>query len=624
MRGNRPLALLATLLAAWTPLPAQQPTIDRPTGTVLLRPFKAATIPPLQPANTDRLHKLIRGNSLYLTLQDAIALAIENNLDLQVDRYGPLTAEWELQRQEAGGPLKGVTNGSTFVSQVTPGQGIAGAEQSAGLSTGGGGGGGGSNSNSSISQYTAVVPNLDMVFQNSSAWSHSTSPQPNAAISQTPELVSSAHIFQSFVQQGFLSGGYVQVAQTEEYLNQNSPNYVINPSVAPVAQIYVRHNLLDGFGVALNSRFIRVAKAGIVRSQETFREQLLTLVANVVNLYWGLVSANDDLKARQHTRDTARKFLEDTRHEVELGEVAGFQITKAQAELSTRTQEAAIAETSVRQQELLLKDVMSRDGVKDPLLDTAVIVPLDSIRIPAEDDVPPLRNLVAKALEQRPDIAIAKINDETQQILAVGTRSEVKPLLLGIAATSNQGEAGVPNPHPPPGELPNPNAEGGLGTALGQIFKHDYSTYRGAIVFQAPFGNRVAQSDYEIDQLQIKQGDLVTRRNMNQLVVDISSATVAVRQSRARYAQAVSTRMLQEDLLEKEQQKFSLGSSTIDAIIAAERVLAASQYTEVATRSAYSRARVALDQVLGQTLEANNVSIDQALKGRIDRESVLP
>ena len=134
----------------------------------------------------------------------------------------------------------------------------------------------------------------------------------------------------------------------------------------------------------------------------------------------------------------------------------------------------------------------------------------------------------------------------------------------------------------------------------------------------------MAQSDYEIDQLQIKQGDLVTRRNMNQLVVDISSATVAVRQSRARYAQAVSTRMLQEDLLEKEQQKFSLGSSTIDAIIAAERVLAASQYTEVATRSAYSRARVALDQVLGQTLEANNVSIDQALKGRIDRESVLP
>jgi outer membrane protein len=621
MRMQKPLALLAACLAT---LQAQEPAIDRPTGTVLLRPYKAATIPPLQSANADRLHKLIRGSSLYLTLQDAIALTIENNLDLQVDRYGPLAAEWELQRQQAGGPLKGVTSGSSFVNQVTQGQGIAGAEQSAGLNIGGGGGGGGGNANSSIQQYTAVVPNLDTVFQNSSAWSHSTSPQPNLAVSQTPYLVNSTHLFQTFVQQGFLSGGYVQVAQNEEYLNQNSPNYVINPSVAPVAQVYVRHNLLDGFGVALNSRFIRVAKVGITRSQETFRQQLLSLVSNAVNLYWGLVSANDDLKARQHTRDTAQKFLEDTRHEVELGEVAGFQITKAQAELSTRTQEAAIAETNVRQQELLLKDVMSRDGVKDPLLDAAVIVPLDSIRVPAEDDLPPLRNLVAKALEQRPDIAISKLNDETQEILSIGTKSEIKPLLLGIAAMSNQGEAGVPNPNPPQGETPNPNAEGGLGTALGQIFKRDYTTRRGAIVFQAPFGNRVAQSDYEIDQLQIKQGDLVNRRSMNQLVVGISSATVAVRQSRVRYAQAVSTRMLQEDLLEKEQQKFSLGSSTIDAIIAAERVLAASQYTEVATRSAYSRARVALDQVLGQTLEANNVSIDQALKGHIDRESVLP
>jgi outer membrane protein len=623
MTFQKPLAILAAWSCLGASLHAQQPFVDRPSGSVFVRSYKPSSISPSSLTNSDRLRKLIRGNSLYLTLQDAIALAIENNLDLQVNRFGPLAAQWELERQQAGGPLKGVSGGSSFVNQVTAGQGIAGAEQSAGVS-GGGGGGGGSSSNSSIQQYTSVVPNLDMVFQNSSAWSHSTSPQSNAAISQTPELVSSAHIFRSFVQQGFLSGGYMQVALNEQYLNQNSPNYAINPSVAPIAQIYVRHNLLDGFGVALNTRFIRVAQTGIVRSKETFRSQLLGLVANVVNLYWGLVSANEDLKARQHTRDVAQKFLEDTRHEVELGAVAGFQITKAQAELSTRTQEVTIAETTVRQQELVLKDLMSRDGLKDPLLDTAVIVPLDSLRVPDEDDLPPLRNLLSKALEQRPDIAIAKLNDQTQEILSIGTRSEVKPLLLGIASTSNQGEAGVPNPNPPPGLIVNPKAEGGLGTALGQIFKHDYTSRSGTIVFQAPFGNRVSQSDYEIDQLQIKQGDLVNRRNMNQLVVDISNATVAIRQSRARYVQAVSTRKLEEDLLEKEQQRFSLGDSTIDAIIAAERVLAASQYTEVATMSAYSRARVALDQVLGQTLEANNVSIDQALKGHMERESALP
>lgn len=618
------------LLAAWSCLAqlqaqqqAQQPFVARPTGSVLWRPFKAPTIPPVVLTNSGRLSRLTRGGMLYLTLQDAIALAIENNLDLEVARYGPLTAEWDLERQQAGGPLKGVTGGSSFVNQVTSGQGVAGAEQSAGVSSGAGGGGGG-NSNSTIQQYTSVVPNLDMVFVNSSAWVHSVSPQPNLTISGTPELISSEHLFGSYVQQGFLSGGYVQITQNESYLNQNSPGYVINPSVQPIAQIYVRHNLLDGFGVALNTRFIRVAEKGIVRSKESFRSQLLTLVSNVVNLYWGLVSAHEDLRARQHTRDTAQKFLEDTMHEVELGAVAGFQIVKAQAELSTRTQEAAIAETTVRQQEILLKDALSRNGLGDPLLDAAIVAPLDRIRVPEQDDLPPLRALVAKALEQRPDIAVAKLNDETQEILSIGTKSEVLPLLLGIAATSNTGEAGSANPHPPLGELPNPKTVGGLGTALGQIFDHDYTSGRAAVVFQAPFRNRVAQSDYEIDQLQLKQSGLVNRRNMNQLVVDISNAMVAMRQSRARYSQAVSTRMLQEDLLEKEQQKFSLGSSSIDAIIAAERILASSQYQEVAALSAYSRARVALDQVLGQTLEANNVSIDQALKGRVDRESVLP
>jgi outer membrane protein TolC len=577
MRLRKTLAILSAWSCLGALLHAQQPFVERPSGSIFWRPFKTPTIPPVQLTNSDRLSRLIRGNRLYLTLQDAIALAIENNLDLQIDRYGPLGAEWEVERQQAGGPLKGVTGGSTFVNQVTSGQGIAGAEQSAGLLTGGGGGGGG-NANSSIQQYTAIVPNLDTVFQNTSAWSHSTSPQPNATVSQTPELVTSQHLFGSFVQQGLLSGGYVQISQNESYLNQNSPNYVVNPSVQPIAQIYVRQYLLDGFGVALNTRFIRAAQKGVVRSRETFRSELLNLVANVVNLYWGLVSANDDLKARQHTRGVAQKFLEDTKHEVELGEIAGFQIVKAQAELSTRTQEAAIAETTVRQQEIQLKDVLSRNGLADPLLDAAVVVPLDPIRGPDQDDLPPLRNLVAKALEQRPDIALARINDETQEILSLGTKSEIKPLLLGIAQTRNTGEAGVANPNPPPGELPNPKTIGGLGTALGEIFDHDYTSRGAAVVFQAPLRNRLSQSDYGIDQLQLKQGDLVNRRNQNQLVVDISNAMVAVRQSRSRYAQAVSTRTLQEDLLEKEQQKFSLGSSTIDAIIAAERVLAASQY----------------------------------------------
>ena len=81
-------------------------------------------------ANSDHLHALIRAGHLYLTVEDAIALAIENNLDLEVDRYGPLNAEWALQRAQGGGPLRGVTNGSSLVNQVTSGQGVVGSEVS--------------------------------------------------------------------------------------------------------------------------------------------------------------------------------------------------------------------------------------------------------------------------------------------------------------------------------------------------------------------------------------------------------------------------------------------------------------------------------------------------------------
>ncbi|HEX5432451.1 MAG TPA: TolC family protein, partial [Bryobacteraceae bacterium] len=330
---------------------AEQPFVSRPQGSPVWRSYKPPAIPPVQLFNSDRLHRLIRAGKLYLTLQDAIALAIENNLDLAVDRYGPLGAEWNLEREQAGGPLRGVTNGNSFVNQIAAGQGVAGALQSAGLNSGGGGGGGG-NSNALIAQIGPVTPNLDPVFQNSSAWSHITTPQAVQTISQTDALVDTAHRFGSFVQEGLLSGGYVQFAANESYLSENSPTDVLNPSFAPVVQFYLQHNLLGGFGTGVNSRFIHVAQNQVTASSQTFRSQLINLVQSVANMYWDLVSDNDDLKARQNARDFAEKFYQDTQYEARIGAIAGFQVVRAQEEYSTRTQDVQIAQTAVRQQEV--------------------------------------------------------------------------------------------------------------------------------------------------------------------------------------------------------------------------------------------------------------------------------
>jgi outer membrane protein TolC len=385
-----------------------------------------------------------------------------------------------------------------------------------------------------------------------------------------------------------------------------------------VVQIYLRHNLLQGFGTGVNGRFIRVAQKNIQAAQETFRSQLLNVVANILNLYWDLVTDNDDLAVRRRAVDQAQKFYDDTRQQIDLGVVPRFEASQAQSNVTNSRQLLAIAQATAQQQENLLKNAISRNGLEDELLDSAQIVPLDRIEVPDQDNLPSLRDLVAKALANRPDVALARINDETAEISAEGTANGVRPSLQAFAAVKASGLAGTATPPVTisgQSVTAEPYYVGGLGTALGQVFRDNFPSRNAGFLFAGTIHNRVAQGDYGVEQLQLRQGDVVERRNQNQLVVDISNYMVALRQARSRYAQAVDSRRLQEELLEKSQQAFSFGALTIRDLEAAETSLVAAQETEVATRSAFSHARISLDQVLGQTLDVNHVSVDQALKG---------
>jgi outer membrane protein TolC len=612
--NSKTLSVLAVLSLLATQSTAQQPpqTVEKPHGPLLVRSYMPTTVPQVELRNSDHLHDLIRAGHLYLTVQDAIALAIENNLDLEVDRYGPLNAEWNLERTQGGGPLRGVTNGSALVNQATSGQGVLGSEIAAGLATNNSGNGGGTGG-ATVTQIGPVTQNLDPVLQNGTSFSHTTSPQPITIVSDTTALVNTSHVFDSFVQEGFLSGGYVQVSANESYLKQNAPSDFLNPSVAPVVQIYLRHNLLQGLGAGVNGRFIRVAQKNTQAAQETFRSQLLNVVASVLNLYWDLVTDDDDLAVRQRAVDQAQKFYDDTRKQIELGVVPRFEASRAQSNVTNSRQLLSIAQATAQQQENLLKNAISRNGLEDPLLDAAEVVTLDRIEVPDQDNLPPLRDLVAKALANRPDVALAKINDETSVISAEGTANGVLPSLQVFAAVSASGLAGTSAPYQ--GLAPEPYYVGGLGNALGQVFRDNFPSRRAGFLFGGTIHNQVAQGDYGVDQLQLRQGDLVERRNQNQLVVDISNYMVALRQARSRYSQAVDSRKLLEELLEKSQQSFSFGAARISDVEAAQTALVAAQETEVQTRSSFSHARTSLDQVLGQTLDTNHVSAEQALKG---------
>jgi outer membrane protein TolC len=568
-------------------------------------------VPPIRLNNSGRLGAVMRAGKMYLTLQDAIALAIENNLNLEAERYGPLLADWSLKRAEAGGPIRGVPSASAQVSTVDSGVGVNGSTASAGLSNGGGGGGGGGGGAASIQQVGAVTPNLDPNLQNTTTFSHLTQPQANTVLSQTAALVQAPHTYSSVFQQGLLSGGYFQIRDYEQYLKENAPSDVLNPAFGPHVDFYIRHNLLQGFGTGLNGRSIRIAKLNITAAQETFRSQVLDLVSTVANLYWDLVSDNDVLKARQTAVDIAQKFYDDTQSRIQIGSLAKIELPRSAAELASRRQDLLIAQANVRQRETILKEALTR--TQNPAIDTTEIVPLDHVQIPENDDLPPLRELVSAAMGKRPDIAVSNTRDKTQELSALGTTNPLLPTLGVYAQAYDRGAAGTPQAS---GGQANPYFVGGFGRAISQVFRRDFPSELAGAYLSIPLENRQAQGDYGADQLQLRQSSVSSRRSENQIVVDISNQVIALRQARARYSTAVNTRELQDQLLKAEQEKFAFGRASITTIIVAQRALVAAQTSEIGALATYAHAKVSLDQVLGQTLEANHISMDDALANR--------
>lgn len=300
---------------------AQQPAIEpvRPQKSVLVRPYLAPAVPPVRLGNSGRFGSLIRSGILYLTAQDAIALALENNIDLEVDRYNPVIAAWNLERSEAGGALPGVPSLSGQAGSVASGQGVAGSQAAAGVAGGGGGGGGGNGGNATISQIGPVTQTLDPSIQESSLFSHTTSPQPNATQSITSVLVDTTHVYTGSYQQGFLQGGSVSLSYNDHYLRENAATDTLSPTSAPNLSLSLQLNLLRGFGRAVGERTINVNKINLRNSDLTFRNQVIGTVVTVLNQYYALAADYEDQRAKQSALDTAQQFYEDTQRQEELG-----------------------------------------------------------------------------------------------------------------------------------------------------------------------------------------------------------------------------------------------------------------------------------------------------------------
>jgi len=613
------------LALAWAAAPgdAQQASLapQAPNAPAVLRPYLAPEVPPVRLGNGPRLRDLVRAGTLYLTAQDAIALALENNIDIEVARYDPVISQWNVTRAEAGGALPGVPSNASQAGSVASGQGVTGSQQAAGVSILGTNSGRLQSTNASISQIGPVTQTLDPIIQESSTFSHTTTVEPNLQQSVTSTLIAQTRAYTASVQQGLLSGGSVTLNYSDHYLEENAPTDLLNPTAAPSLSLTVQHNLLQGFGTAVNGRTIRVAKMNSEASDLGFETTVTGVVAQVLNAYYTLEGDYEDVKAKRSAAETAATFLADVKEQVRIGTSAPSEEIDAESQAITNQRALMDSETALQQQEIQLKNLLSRNGTADPVLAGARILPIDPIQIPERDDMPPLEEMVKQALANRTDLMTEKEGEAAAATNSLGTRNGVRPGAVVIASTSQTGLAGSGRTVVIDGtpESPSPNLVGGLGNALGQVFRRDYPSESFTAAYFAALRNRQAQADYAIDQLSLRQTQLSDRRDLNQVEVDVQNYVIALRQARARYQAAVRNRILQEDLYTGERRRFDLGATTSYNVIQEQRDLVAAQSSETAARVAYVTARIGLDRTTGAILAANHISLAEALEGKVAR-----
>ncbi len=605
------------------------------------RQLRAGAVSESDYRDSTRIGSLVHDGQIYLSLDDAIALALENNLDLELERYGVRMAGADTYRAQGGGTLRGVpltvneapagiggpsgsplltnaatgtTTQSTVSVSVTDTQLISEAQDSLGVT--------------GTSPFAAgpAVPLFDPSLTAQLLGQRSNTPETSTFATGSTNLLSNSFIGNFGYLQGFGAGTQVSAGFENQFQDQNALNNFVKPYSLSTLGVTVTQPLLRGFGSDLNRRFIHIAKNSEKISDYVFQQQAIVTVSGVIRLYDDLVSLNADLRVKQETLATAQRLLEDNRNKVEQGTLAPIEATRAEAQVAAAEQDRINSEGYVRQQELILKNVLTRNWGDDPLVHEAHIVPTDVLVLePLPEGTSSA--IVAQALLHRPEFQAAKLQLSNTEISLKGTKNELLPELDLVGNFLSSGLAGAQNPSLNSslgGSVPVaglPGVGGNYGTVLDQILRGQYPTYSVGISLNLPVRNRVAQADVARDELQVRQTQVRLKQLENQIRTEVEDALIALRRTRSAYEAATLTTRLQEQSLEIEQEKFDVGLSTNFLVIQYQGYVAQARSTEVAALDAYAKAKTQFERAIGLTLDNHNVSIDEAFKGVVRRVS---
>jgi outer membrane protein TolC len=391
----------------------------------------------------------------------------------------------------------------------------------------------------------------------------------------------------------------------------------------------IHQPLLQGFGLATNRRAITIARNNLTVADLNFKTQVIATVKNVIDLYWDLVSLNDNLKAKQKALEIAEKLYQDNRKRLAIGAVAPIDIVQAEAGAETAQLDLRQAGAQLLQQELIVKSALTRSGVDSVSIMDAHIIPTDGIQVPESEAVQPIQDMVAEALADRPELKASAINMENSRINMKGVKNAMRPGLDVYLNLQNNGLAGDPNTIPIPiasdgtplfsRSAPNSYFNGNWGTVFSQVLGRNFPTYSLGFNLNVPLRNTAQRADMIKNQLDYRQAEIDAKQAENSVRLNVVNARIALEQARAAYETAVKARKLQEQTFAGTQRKYQMGTATFTDVALLQRDVVTSQTAETNALNGYIKARNNLDMVLGRLLEINHVDIQEAYKGKVGR-----
>ena len=620
------IALMAALFVLIPAMAQAQvhtpPALQMPQSHNPLSPYMAEEVAEPVLTNSPRLDRLIRDGKLYLSMKDAIDLALENNLDLAIARYNLPIADTDLLRTKAGGSFRGVNTG---VVQGTPGGGIGGYGAGApGAGAGGttsGAGGAGAGASGLVQSTLGVgtpVSSYDPTLTVNTGLEHLTLPQSSEVLYGVPSLQLNTVQVNALYSQAFPSGTTVSFEFNNNRQTTNSPEIFLSPALNSYYRFTFQQQLLAGFGFGPNLRYLRIARNNKKISDIAFKDQVIATVTQIENIYWDLVNAYEQARVNEQSLAFANQTLGNARKQLQLESIPEMDVMKAEAEVSRQDQALTVARTNLQLQESLMKNALTK-SLDDPTLGEMPVVPTDRMQTANTEanTSEPILDLIAEGLQNRPELLETDVDLANRQISRKAARNALLPSLSLVGFYGGSGLAGLV----PPDVTATSTVPTDLGGSWQNAFNNSSPDYFVGFNLNIPFRNRVAKADQYRSELEYRQASLRKEQLRKQIRIEVRNAQYALEQSRARVDSARKARDLAERTFEITKKEQDLGSGSSYQTMTAQRDLSVAELDLVTAMTTYQKAKVELDRTTGTTLEHNGVLIEDAVNGTVTASS---